>query len=243
MFKYLYVILLLNFLSLTSAISQTKTEDTNEFNRIDSINVDSMEICFGYKILRSHFFYVNRSGIYQRNHSVLSFESDEQGQINIELICNNNNSLDIEDFKECVLPYIKLSTTKYKTRNGTSRLKKLSIIFDEGINKDNEYQDYISSLGKTRAGSINYYKEERKLEANDYDENISRFNKLKISEDVESIFTRLDSFSNLIKLEYLNGYKNCESRKERTIFSNRTNKEFRVKIHEIFLSLLKDYFD
>ncbi len=234
--KHIIILLLFGVLFHINVYGQTSTSYL-----LDSINTELVEKCFGYKLVKCDM-YSYRSSRIRKNESRIKVECNELGQIEkAELVFNNNHSLEIENFEECLLPYITMRPMK--TRYQRIGRNVISITFDSLISEENEYYAFKNSLESSQAQSINYYKEEKKMKSPDWDLNVSKFNRLELGEVADSIFLELENSTDILMENYLKGFKEHSSSLERTKFANKSRKEFEFETYQRFLFLLAEYFE
>lgn len=204
------------------------------------LDVDSIENCFGYKLLKCNHFYIYRNGLYQKNKTVVEFEYDEKGEItNFELSSNNNYSLDSQEIANCVLPFINLRPTKSRRRYKRYNKDKIMLIFDNEISRKNEEHFCMISLRKTKENTIDQIKERRRLKNQDWELNIMKFNTLVNDNDAESIFNKLEEQSNEMLNEQL---KYCDRHGTQLDKQQHNYQPLETRIKDSFQMILHDYF-
>jgi len=99
----------------------------------DSIDIAQIENCFGFDILECRFASIMPGYKFKNSSRIRIFTNEFSEVTSLRFIYNKNPSLEIDDFKECLIPYIELNY-----RNGVNREVDVSITFIDEIKNINQ---------------------------------------------------------------------------------------------------------
>jgi len=236
--KVFYILIFI--INLFSNIDSYAQSRFNMWN--DSINLKPIENCLGYKIVKQRISSLH--GIQDRFRrpkylTQLYISFDDVGNIiELKFLYNRNPTISLDKFEKCLKDNVSRLKEKVKLKE-----LKLSLIFDESIQKDNDFYLFNESIQNVKNYTIQNYIAKRKFQSLGYDFNKIEVKFLSCSDNLaDKIITSLDKESNSLIEKYKNKYKLCETDSERNELTNNVKKYLEYEIRNKYLEILNEYF-